>query len=101
KAYTEAEKKLLAMQGYTVQVMGSRRIADLQRFITIHKLPTKDLHQFKTDYLGKPWYVLVYGNYIDAQRAKTALNKLPKSIAGLNPWVRPMTSAHTAIKQNA
>lgn len=96
---TAAEKKLLVMQGYTLQVMGSRRPSDLKRFINRHQLSDAHLMQFRTEYLGKPWYVLVYGNYQDVQNAKLAVQQLPKTVRAMHPWIRPMASVHDAIKQ--
>lgn len=93
------EKNLMTQQGYTIQVIGSRDPNDLQLFMAkYHYLPGNFL-RFETQYENKPWYVLVFGRYADETQAKAALAKLPTELKTLQPWIRPLTSVHDAIKQ--
>lgn len=98
---TRDEKKLLAMQGYTLQILGAWTMADLQQFISANNLNKSKVFTFKTQFKGKPWYVLVYGNYSTPEQAKAATKQLPKKLQKLHPWVRPLTSVHQAIKNPA
>ena len=97
--YTASEKHLLTMRGYTLQILGSRSPQDLKTIRAQNK-NAKDFHEFRTQFLGKPWYVLVYGNYASSGEGKAAVARLPRKMASLHPWVRPMSSVHTAIKSH-
>ena len=82
---------------YTVQLMGSRDRQDLVSFVQRNKLENKT-NIFPTYYLGKEWFVLVYGNYKTSKEAQAALGGIPVNVKGQKPWVRPMASVQQAIK---
>lgn len=92
------QQKILALSGYTLQLLGSRNPADLKRFISANKISSQHVMQFKTEFQGKPWYVLIYGNYSSVSEARLAMKKLTKSMRSSHVWVRPMASVHKAIK---
>jgi type II secretory pathway predicted ATPase ExeA len=96
--YSTSEKHLLTLQGYTLQLFGSRNLDDLKKIIVAGNLHKGTL-QFTAKFHDKPWHVLVYGHYQTPAEAKLALEKLPKYVKDLHPWVRPLTSVHQAIQQ--
>lgn len=98
-SFTAAEEKLLNMQGYTLQLLGSYRMDDIARYKTRHRLTADRFVEFNTQYLNKPWHVLLYGQYESVAAAKAALKKLPADVQAAHPWVRPFASIHTAIRQ--
>ncbi len=94
-----SEHDLLQMHGYTLQILGARDAAVLQQVMHKIGLSKDNAYEFRTHFANKPWYVLVYGNYASSQQAKAAIKKLPKSAQQLRPWIRPLSSVHSAIKQ--
>jgi type II secretory pathway predicted ATPase ExeA len=94
--YTSTEQQLLAAQGFTLQLMGSHNIEDLQHFIKKYALT--NTQYFHTLYNHQDWYVLVTGNYATSAQAKEAMKQLPVAIKDYKPWVRPLSSVHQAIQ---
>lgn len=95
----QKQNPLLNMQGYTIQLMGVYNFAQLISFTSTHNLTTKT-YIFRSLNKDKDWYTLVYGNYATHQAAETALNKLPKELKTLKPWIRSLESIHAAILQS-
>lgn len=96
---SSAEKSLLQMQGYTLQMLASRNPGDLKHFIANQHLSPKEVKLFNTTLEGKPWHVLIYGNYATPAEAAAALKRLSAKVHAHHPWVRPMSSVHQAILQ--
>ncbi len=95
---TNDEKILLEASGssFTLQLMGVRDANELMRFVAENHL--HDAYIFHTYYLGKDWYVLVYGRYKNHTEALKAIEKLPQPILELKPWIRQLTSVQKAIQ---
>lgn len=83
---------------YTIQLMASARLSELANFSKTHHLDN-NAYIYHTFYLGKNWYVLVYGVYLSEQDALKALPTLPVASSHSKPWVRSIASIHAAIKR--
>ncbi len=83
---------------YTIQLMASDRLSELSSFSKNHHLDN-NAYIYHTFYLGKDWYVLVYGVYLTEQEALKALPTLPVASEHSKPWVRSVASVHAAIKR--
>jgi len=56
-----------------------------------------DIYQYVTIRNGKPWYVLLYGDYATRAAADDILLALPTHVSGFSPWPKPFTSIHQEI----
>lgn len=72
---------------FTIQLIASKRHADIQRFITKHSLSNKVNVGVSKRQDGN-WFVLTMGSYYTAEKARLAIKNLPKELADLHPWVR-------------
>lgn len=98
KQYTVAEKEILKHdpRHYTVQILGMHNKAKLQSFVNETKLKGK-VRYCRGSHQGKPWYVLVYGNYGTKEEAQKVLAELPEEIKKQKPWVRSFASLQGTI----
>lgn len=74
---------------YTLQLVGSRNRASIDRFIRQHGL-SGPYAVFSRDLDGLPWYSLVSGSYPDRDAAIAARKRLPAGISGV--WPRTFAS---------
>ena len=81
---------------YSVQLIASRERRVIDTFINAHKIPFRH-GVFKTVREGKPWHVLVAGNFSGSIRAREAISRLPESVRANGPWVRSFLSIQQAI----
>ncbi len=93
---TGAELQLMAAKGFTIQIMGVRAPQLLETFIAENHL-TEAMY-YRTKLNQQNWYVLVYGNYQNADDAKAALVKLPDAVKRQQPWVRSFDGVRQAIE---
>ncbi len=81
-------KTPVILGAYAIQLMGSRARGDLISEIRRHNL--KGLtHIRKIQYQGRPWYILLVGNYGHYAEARAAFELLLPSIKAFHPWIRP------------
>lgn len=99
--YTADEKYLLSLppHDYTLQVLGSYNVSDLTKLMQTNNLQGK-AYIFHTYYMGKDWYVLVYGTYTTETQALQAMKNMPKALQESKPWVRQLADVHAAINLN-
>jgi hypothetical protein len=96
--YSVSEATLLAVDnGYTLQLMRSDNIDNLNRFSLQHHFRADRVAYFKDRASREKSYTLVYGHYNTAEQAKTVLAKLPSDVQKLQPSIRPMDSVRGAI----
>ena len=74
-------------KAYTIQLMGSHDIQPIKQFIERQKMQGL-MRYYSTSFQGKPWYMLVVGEYGNAQLARNAIAKLPRAVQRLHPWVK-------------
>ncbi len=86
-------------KGYTLQMLGARKeLRDIQ-FIKAQQ-NKQDFYYFSTLYKGKPWYVIVYGNYPSRDTAILAAASLPPKLRQKKPWARSIQGVHEDIKRS-
>ncbi|MDF2181661.1 AAA family ATPase [Neptuniibacter sp. CAU 1671] len=98
--YSQDEQTLLGWpaKSYTLQVMGSRSEEGAQKFIQSQSSAV-DFYYFATQYKGKPWYVVVYGQYSNRDAATSAIQQLPAALQKVRPWARSLQSVQLDIKK--
>lgn len=98
--YSSREKRLLNSPShyYTVQLLGAFRKNDVIKVMNHYRLGSKATY-YKTEYEGKPWYVLVYGTYKNDHEAEAAIAKLPAGVRKLEPWVKSLASVQAGIRK--
>jgi septal ring-binding cell division protein DamX len=93
KQYSAQEKEILKNdpRHYTLQILGMHNQTKLKSFINGSKLQGK-VRYCRGDHQGKPWYILVYGEYATREEAEKVLANLPEDIKKQKPWVRSFAS---------
>lgn len=72
---------------YTIQLIASHALSDIERFAREYKLQGKStVRQVIRD--EDSWYILTVGEYDDAEQAQDALQKLSGELLKYKPWVR-------------
>ena len=71
---------------FTLQLSGASKFNTLDAFAKQQKLT--DYHINETKRAGKPWFVLVSGDYASLSAAKKAITTLPADVQTKKPWVR-------------
>ncbi len=82
---------------YVLQVMGSSSQAGVEDFIA-GQANKAELHWYASLRKGKPWFVVVAGNYANAVQAKAGIEKLPTMQKRAGPWPRALKSIQEEIE---
>ncbi|WLD57895.1 AAA family ATPase [Salinispirillum sp. LH 10-3-1] len=77
---------------YTLQVLGARQEQNVLEFIAANELAPTQAGYYRTELQGQPWYVLVFGDYSNADSARAAITGLPANLRAAQPWPRPISS---------
>lgn len=85
---------------YALQLVASSNEQKIKDFISSNGLKGK-AHYFSGLRNGKPWYTVVYGDFPNKTAALANINKLPKGIQKLNPWVRSYSSIQSDIRKSS
>ncbi|KTD82927.1 AAA family ATPase [Legionella waltersii] len=86
----KAQSKAIGKSVYTIQLVASHRVSDVQRFRKSSQLLTKaKVRHFKND--KGTWYVLTLGEFDNRIIAQSNIKKLPPELAKLNPWIRSVS----------
>lgn len=95
------EDWLLKKEGdtYTLQLIGAGDEASVKRFLKGFAKQDQ-LAYFESSYKGKPWYVVVYGEFESKEAARSAIGTLPKHVQNGKPWLRSMKDIQTSILKN-
>jgi len=96
------ETHLLAMPGqnYAIQLLGSGDEKKAQAFISNNKLTNK-AYYYKGIHKGRPWFIVVTGNYSSKIEAQRALSKLPLALRKLRPWPRQYSKIQDSISKHS
>lgn len=97
--FSNAEAVLMALEAkhYVLQVAGARNLDSLSRFRDALPRQYQGLI-YQRQLKGKPWYVLVLGDFDDPKSAKAEIAKLPKTIQNQRPWAKSVASVQAEIK---
>ncbi len=85
---------------YTIKLLGLREESKVKEFIKKHKIGDKAQY-YKTLYKGRPWYVVIYGNYNDKLAARTAVSKMSLALRKLQPWPREYSHVQNSIRHSS
>ncbi len=93
-AWLKAQRK----EHYVVQLMAAHDLQVVRAFIREHGLGSKAA-VFSTRRAGRPWHVLLYGLYANAEVARATIPQLPAALRRQSPWIRSLASVHEAIRE--
>lgn len=82
---------------FTLQLSSASRSDTLNAYAKQQKLT--DYHVYETKRDGKPWYILVSGNYASSVDAKRAIATLPADVQAKKPWVKPVQQVQQDLKK--
>ncbi|EKN3345819.1 SPOR domain-containing protein [Yersinia ruckeri] len=82
---------------FTLQLSSASRSDTLNAYAKQQKLTNYQVYETKRD--GKPWYVLVSGNYASSAEAKRAIGSLPADVQAKKPWVKPVHQVQKDLKK--
>lgn len=71
---------------FTLQLIGSRSRADLERLV--ERFGLEDVHYIKSELRGGPWYRLLYSRFNSLDEARRALEALAPELGRHQPFVR-------------
>lgn len=72
---------------FTLQLLGGSNKQAIQDFVRANGSYRK-MGYFETNRDGRPWYVVVYGDFPSREQAVAAANSLPNQLKSSNPWPR-------------
>lgn len=78
---------------YVLQLLGAQEEATVKRFLSQYPSLRKVVY-YKTWRQGKPWYVVVQGDYPSDTAARAAIAQLPASLQKQSPWIRKVEIIH-------
>jgi hypothetical protein len=82
---------------YTLQLVGARDRAAIDRFVARHGIEPP-YAVFRSTLQGAPWYSLVAGDYRDRDAAIAARDRLPAGLRGTGVWPRTFASVRAASR---
>lgn len=82
---------------FTLQLSGASQSNSLNAFARQQGLKNYSVYQTERD--GKPWFVLVSGNYASSAEAKRAIASLPADVQAKKPWVKPVHQVQQDLKK--
>jgi len=72
---------------FTLQLLGGANEAAIRDFVEENGSYRK-MGYFETEHQGKPWYVVVYGDFASRSQAVAAVGDLPAKLRKSEPWPR-------------
>lgn len=99
---TADEKQLLAMgeHDYSIQLIASHHKKTVQDFARQQMLGYKT-YIYHVVSNGKPWYMLLYGDYKTWSDARQALVSMPPHIQVQGPWIRQLSMVQQDLRQHS
>jgi type II secretory pathway predicted ATPase ExeA len=83
-------------QQFTMQLIGVHDRIKLDSVIAEFVDPSL-VDVVETQYEGKPWFVLIYGEFETKAEAQQAISALPKSFEKQTPWIRTFAAIRQAV----
>lgn len=81
---------------YTLQLMAGRNKKVLEALAAKHKLTNAWIYPRTIN--GQAWFVLVQGDYTNADQARAAVNQLPAELKAAKPWPKSFAQAQKEAK---
>ncbi|MDR3430490.1 MAG: SPOR domain-containing protein [Rouxiella aceris] len=82
---------------FTLQLSSASQATGLNTYA--HEQGLKNYQVYQTTRDGKPWFVLVSGNYATSADAKNAIASLPADVQAKKPWVKPVHQVQQDLKK--
>lgn len=86
----------LPQDHYVLQLLGAQEEATVKRFLNQYPSLRKVTY-YKTWRQGKPWFVVVQGDYPSYAAAKSAVATLPAALQKQTPWIRQVSAVTKEI----
>jgi DamX protein len=83
---------------FTVQLLGARSRSNVEAFL--ERNSASPLYWFETQNQGRPWYVVILGNYPSRAAAQSAAAGLSGELGRLEPWVRSMSAVQSDVQSS-
>ena len=83
---------------YTIQLLGVFQPRYLQEVANASGLELPMAHYQKT-HDGRPWHVLLYGDFGTAESARVALEALPAPLREAGPWIRQLSAIQMDLER--
>jgi septal ring-binding cell division protein DamX len=83
-------------QHFTLQLIGSSNEAEIIRFIRKNDIENEASY-YSITRNGKPWFVVLYGNFSSRDAARQAIHRLPPSLRNASPWPRSFGEVRTPL----
>lgn len=94
----EAALLKLTSTQYTLQLLGTQIENNAINFINGLNSKT-NVRYFETIYKGKPWFVVIYGEFTNRDAAIASIPKLPAELKDRKPWARSIASVQADIRK--
>ena len=82
-----------------VQLMGSFSQDSARQFIASYGVDDRFLY-LRSEYQGRPWFVVVYGSFASRNEAEEAVRRLPSGATTGEPWIRRAAEVTAQIREN-
>lgn len=83
---------------FTVQLLGASSRSNVEAFV--QRNSASPLYWFETQNQGRPWYVVILGNYPTRAAAQSASTGLSGELGRLQPWVRSMGAVQNDVQSS-
>ncbi|HAW16973.1 MAG: SPOR domain-containing protein [Oceanospirillaceae bacterium] len=95
--YSFAALLELPSNHYSLQILGARLETTIEAFVKGRKF-TQPYYILQLERGGKPWFMLLVGNYASSKDAKSAISSLPAALQNQKPWARPVSKIQQQIR---
>ena len=82
---------------YSLQLLGARLETTLEAFIGGQKM-SQPYYIIQLERSGKPWHMLLVGDYASSRAARDAIPSMPLTFQNLQPWARPVAEIQQQIR---
>ena len=94
---SNTEIKQKPLRSYTIQLSAGSEASPLVNYAKQNRLPGR-YWIYQTEHNGKPWYVLILGEYGSAKQAKLAINAMPSALRQSQPWPKSFGQVQKEMK---
>ena len=95
--YSFAALLKLPSNRYSLQILGARLETTIEAFVKGRKF-TQPHYILQLERGGKPWFMLLVGNYASSKDARSAISSLPAALQNQKPWARPVSKIQQQIR---
>lgn len=85
-----------AANQFTVQLLGASSRTNVEAFV--QRNSASPLYWYETQNQGRPWYVVIHGNYPSRAAAQSAATGFSGELGGMQPWIRSIGDVQNDIQ---